>query len=133
METCKSCHNGKKSTIVATAGFATFQPHARTDDFERYPQVWLGYHMMVGLLVGTFGFFWLHTVLWFVREYRDRQQAKLRPHVKLDTLPQALQGKHVQRFSAIWRIAHLTFALSLMLLTLTGMPLFYADADWARR
>ena len=43
----------------------------------------------------------------------------------------SLQGKHVRRFSPIWRVAHLTFALSLMVLTLTGIPLFYPDAPWA--
>jgi len=86
---------------------------------------------MVQLLLGTFGFFWLHTLLWFYREWKDRQQAKLRPHVKLDSLPPDLQGKHFKRFSGIWRIAHITFALSLMILTVTGMPLFYPDVAWA--
>ena len=33
--------------------------------------------------------------------------------------------------AAIWRIAHLIFAISLMVLTLTGMPLFYPDVAWA--
>ena len=131
METCKECHNGKKDVGVAPAGFATFQPHGTTNDFARYPQMWLGYQMMVGLLVGTFGFFWLHTALWFYRELKDRQQAKLRPHVKVEALPAQFAGKHFKRFGAIWRVAHLSFALSLMLLTLTGMPLFYPDAAWA--
>ena len=31
--------------------------------------------MMTGLLVGTFAFFWLHTALWFYREYKDRKAA----------------------------------------------------------
>ena len=131
LETCKTCHNGKKDIGVATAGFATFQPHATTNDFARYPQVWIGWQIMVQLLVGTFGFFWLHTLLWFYREYTDRKQAKLRPHVKLTALPTGQQGKHVQRFSRTWRIAHITFALSLMILTLTGMPLFYPEVAWA--
>jgi cytochrome b subunit of formate dehydrogenase len=86
---------------------------------------------MVQLLVGTFGFFWLHTLLWFYREWKDGQEAKLRPHVKLAGLPVEQQGKHFKRFSAIWRVAHLSFALSLMVLTLTGMPLFYPDVAWA--
>ena len=29
---------------------------------------------MVGLLLGTFSFFWLHTLLWFYREYQERQK-----------------------------------------------------------
>jgi predicted CXXCH cytochrome family protein len=130
LETCGSCHNGKKA-MLASAGFATFQPHARTDDFARYPQVWIGFRMMAGLLVGTFAFFWLHTALWFYREIKDRRQPKLVQRIKTEALPLAHQGKHVRRFSAVWRLAHLTFAVSLMLLTLTGMPLLYADAAWA--
>jgi cytochrome b subunit of formate dehydrogenase len=131
LDTCKSCHNGKKVAIVASAGFATFQPHAHNDDFANYPQTWIGYHMMVGLLVGTFAFFWLHTALWFYREVADRRSAKLRPHVKAEAIPAKAPGKQFQRFSAVWRAAHLTFAISLMLLTLTGMPLLYAETPWA--
>jgi cytochrome b subunit of formate dehydrogenase len=131
LETCQNCHNGKKGMVQASAGFATFQPHARTDDFAKFPQVWLGYRMMVGLLLFTFGFFWAHTALWFYREYTDRKQGKLRPRVLPAALPAGLKGRHVRRFSAPWRIAHLVFALSLMLLTLTGMPLFYPDVAWA--
>ena len=26
---------------------------------------------MMGLLAGTFAFFWTHTALWFYREYKD--------------------------------------------------------------
>lgn len=131
METCKSCHDGTKGVVAAPAGFATFQPHGRTDDFHRYPQMWIGYQMMVGLLVGTFGFFWLHTALWFYREWKDRREGKTGTHVKLAALPPELQGRHFRRFPALWRVAHLLFALSLMILTLTGMPLFYPDAAWA--
>ena len=130
LETCRSCH-GKKGVGEAPAGFASFQPHGRTDDFAHYPQMWIGYQMMVGLLLGTFGFFWLHTALWFYREYQDRRHGRGAPQVALAALPVELQHKQVRRFSGIWRLAHITFALSLMLLTLTGMPLFYPDAAWA--
>jgi cytochrome b subunit of formate dehydrogenase len=37
-------------------------------------------------------------------------------------LPAAQAGRQVQRFSAVWRAAHLVFALGLMLLALTGLP-----------
>jgi cytochrome b subunit of formate dehydrogenase len=130
MDTCQSCHNGKKGVGVAPAGFASFQPHGRTDDFQRYPQMWIGYRMMVGLLVGTFAFFWLHTALWFIREYRERKLVRPVPAVKLEALGVGA-GKQVRRFNVPWRIGHLLFAVSLMLLTLTGMPLFYPDAPWA--
>jgi cytochrome b subunit of formate dehydrogenase len=44
-----------------------------------------------------------------------------------------LQGeaKQVRRFGLIWRIGHLLFALSVMMLILTGMAVFYAETNWA--
>ena len=51
-------------------------------------------------------------------------------HRVVDELPQH-HGKQVRRFGLIWRIAHLCFALSVMLLILTGMAVFYADTTWA--
>jgi len=87
--------------------------------------------MMTGLLLGTFAFFWLHTALWFYREYKERKARGGMPHIRLDEVPARLHEKHIQRFSATWRVAHLLFAVSLMILTFTGMPLFYPDVAWA--
>jgi len=124
LKTCQKCHAN------ATAGFVSFEPHATTNDFGRFPQVWLSAKFMIGLLAGTFAFFWTHTALWFYREYRERQSRKSRPHVLTNDLPQA-QGRYYRRFTAIWRLAHLLFAVSLMVLTLTGMAVLYAESAWA--
>ena len=131
LKTCKQCHTPKKGLPDATPGFVTFEPHGTTNDFEKYPEIWLASKFMIGLLVGTFAFFWTHTLFWFYREYKDRQQRKMRPHINMEALPDEFKGKVYQRFSPIWRIAHLLFALSLMTLTVTGMPLFFPDAVWA--
>ncbi len=132
LETCRSCHNPKKGLADVSKGFASFQPHADPHDFNRYPQVWAAWQLMSGLLVGTFSFFWLHTILWFYREWKERKaRGGGHLHVRLDEVQSQLRGKQFQRFSATWRVAHLMFALSLMVLTLTGMPLFYPDVAWA--
>ena len=131
LDTCRECHSGKKDLALAPASFVSFEPHATTNDFARYPQTWVAWQMMVGLLVGTFGFFWAHTALWFYRELQDRRHGVSSTRVKVSAIPAAAQGLHVRRFSAVWRAAHLAFALSLMVLTLTGMPLFYPNAVWA--
>jgi len=123
--TCRKCH------LDATAGFLTFEPHATSHDFARYPYVWLATKSMIALLIGVFLFFWTHTALWFYREYRDRQARKLRPHVVAEE-PLQLQGKQYQRFGPVWRLAHLVFALSVMTLVLTGMAVFFADSAWAK-
>ena len=124
LQTCQKCHK------EATKGFVTFEPHGTPHDFGRYPYIWIASTFMLQLLAGTFAFFWTHTALWFYREYKDRQQRKTRPHVLAEAIPEA-NGKYYQRFPLIWRIAHLTFALSLMILTLTGMSVFYAKTAWA--
>src|SRR6185369_4202689 len=70
LETCQKCH------LDATAGFATFQPHANDKDFNKYPLVWLSSKFMLLLLAGVFTFFWSHSALWYYRELRDHQQGK---------------------------------------------------------
>ena len=131
IETCQKCHNAKKGLPNVPKGFASFQPHGNEHNFARYPQMWIAFQMMTGLLLGTFAFFWLHTALWFYREYKERKARGGQPHIRLDEVPPRLHDKHIQRFSATWRAAHLLFAVSLMVLTLTGMPLFYPDVAWA--
>jgi cytochrome b subunit of formate dehydrogenase len=125
LQTCRKCHE------QATAGFVTFQPHANTHDFDRYPTMWVASKFMIALLLGVFAFFWTHSALWFYREHRDRREGKSAPHVATGELPQ-LQGKHFNRFRPAWRVAHLAFALSVMMLVLTGMAVLYADTAWAK-
>jgi cytochrome b subunit of formate dehydrogenase len=134
LEACQECHSGKKNIPLATAGFVSFSPHGVTDDFERYPQLWIANKIMVGLLTSVFAFFWLHSLLWFYREYKERRLRRVQPHVKFDdpsAVPAELKGKQFQRFSRTWRVAHLMFLLSVMTLTLSGIPLFFPQAPWA--
>ena len=124
LATCQQCHKN------ATPGFLTFQPHATSHDFERYPQVWIATKLMVALLIGVFVFFWTHTALWFYREWRERKEGKTSPHVVgLHLHP---QGKQFQRFAPLWRLAHLVFAISVMTLVFTGMAVFFAEMPWAQ-
>ena len=124
LQTCRKCHEG------ATAGFVTFEPHATTHDYDRYPRMWIASKFMIALITGVFFFFWTHSALWFYREHKDRQAGKTRPHVQTNELPR-LQGRYYQRFTIGWRLVHLLFALALMILSLTGMAAFYAETGWA--
>ena len=84
----------------------------------------------IGLLAGTFAFFWLHSALWFYREYKDRKQGKNRPHIKIEDLPVGSRT-HFKRFPKWWRVAHLIGAVSIMTLVLTGVGVLYAQSAWA--
>ena len=125
LKTCQKCHQ------EASAGFVTFQPHATAHDFDRYPYMWLSSKFMIALLAGVFLFFWSHSALWFYREFRDRKEGKIRPFVMTQEL-RKFEGRQYRRFGPVWRLAHLVFALSVMMLVLSGMAVFYADTGWAK-
>jgi len=124
LKTCKKCHQD------ATAGFATFESHATTDDFMHYPYVWIASKFVIAAVGGVLVIFWIHSAFWFYRELRDRQQRRLRPHVRAEALPPA-EGRYFQRWSALWRWAHFLFAVSIILLVATGLTLLYPNTAWA--
>jgi hypothetical protein len=61
VETCRQCHEG------ASANFAMYDPHANRHNRDRSPLLYYAGKFMDLLLIGVFGFFGLHTLLWFVR------------------------------------------------------------------
>jgi cytochrome b subunit of formate dehydrogenase len=141
LKTCQECHNGKngwKGLQKATPGFVTFSPHANTHDFEKYPQMWIASKFMLALLIGVFAFFWVHSALWYYREYKDgcrvffNPKGRSKSHLEADALLHGqAKGKQIRRFSKLVRSAHLIFALVTMTLITTGMLVFYANTDWA--
>src|SRR5262249_1626504 len=46
LETCQKCH------VNAKQGFVSFQPHANTHDFNKYPEMWITAKFMLALLAG---------------------------------------------------------------------------------
>ena len=70
LATCRTCHPS------ASENFALFQPHANKDDRERLPALYYAARFMDALLIGVFGFFGAHTVLWFARERVGRDEGK---------------------------------------------------------
>lgn len=126
VKTCQKCHTD------ATAAFITFEPHGTSHDFGRYPLIWLASKFVLLMVSAMLVFFWSHTALWFYRESRERAERKMQTYVKKDELGDTqFKGKYYERFPALWRLAHLISALSLMVLVLTGMSVFYAEAPWA--
>lgn len=73
VETCKQCHP------KASRAFAQFHPHPDPTDKARFPGLYLMTVFMTTLLAGTFGFFGLHTVLWFPRSLIERLRRRRRP------------------------------------------------------
>ncbi len=119
LETCQQCHED------APEGFLSFNAHADKDDFEKNPIIWLTAKFMEWLIIGVFGFFWTHVILWGYREFRDRQQGKgYIPPATADTV-------YFRRFTTTWRVLHLLFAVSTMTLALSGSTLLLSHTAWA--
>ncbi len=129
LKTCQSCHDGKKRPL-ATAGFVSFGPHANSHDFAKYPQMWIATKFMQALLIGVFAFFWLHSGLWYYREWKDRKSRVAVSHIRTEGLANQPE-KVFQRFPVGWRIAHLAFALITMTLVLTGTSALFSHTTWA--
>lgn len=66
-QTCQKCHPG------ANVNFARYDPHADPDDQSRNPVLFWASRLMKGLLLGVFGFFGIHTLLWFPRSWKARR------------------------------------------------------------
>jgi thiosulfate reductase cytochrome b subunit len=124
LKTCQKCHEN------ANENFAQYIVHADHSDPERYPQLFYVFWLMTMLLIGTFAFFALHTILWLYRsmvlymsDSREWREEKT----------QALEDtEEFTRFAPLDRFLHGLVIFSFLLLVTTGMPLKFYYTDWAR-
>jgi cytochrome b subunit of formate dehydrogenase len=124
--TCQKCHR------QANASFAKFMPHADHGDRDHYPGLYWSFVGMTGLLVGTFAFFGLHTLFWFVRSFGVYLSNPTRFRATKRKLRDETGAKLYVRFRPVDRFCHLLIIVSFMLLVITGMPLKFHSAPWAQ-
>ncbi|MDA8160704.1 MAG: cytochrome c3 family protein [Desulfobacteraceae bacterium] len=76
VKTCSKCHPN------ANQSFTTYLTHAThsSADKDKYPYLFYTFWAMTGLLVGTFAFFGLHTILWVPRSIIERLKAMTKQH-----------------------------------------------------
>ena len=118
VKTCSGCHSG------VNANFVKFDVHPDPSDPERSVPTYVAHIFMTGLLIFVFGFFGLHTLLWLQRSAVALIRGEVARY-RDDTV-------YVRRFNLVARLTHITVVVSFMLLALTGLPLMYHDAGWAR-
>jgi cytochrome b subunit of formate dehydrogenase len=117
-QTCGQCHKN------VNASFLTFDPHNDpTDPHDNLP-VHVIWFLMTGLLLGVFGFFGLHDLLWLQRTLVGKLRGEF-------AAVHGGAGQYVRRFSGMQIGLHLTIILSFLLLATTGLPLKFAAATWA--
>jgi len=68
VETCSKCHKG------ANAQFVKYDPHPDPTNYQRDPVLWYANVFYWVLIPGCFGFFALHSALWFNRSWRERRK-----------------------------------------------------------
>jgi predicted CXXCH cytochrome family protein len=120
VNTCKKCHTD------ANRRFTGYLTHATHHNKNKYPALYYTFWGMTGLLVGVFGFFGVHLLLWLPRSFQGiRKKKKQRA---------ALSDKYyIRRFTTSQRLTHLFVILSFIMLATTGMTLKFANMHWASR
>jgi hypothetical protein len=66
--TCGACHPG------ANASFVQYDPHPNPLDYKRSAVLWWANRFYWVLIPGCFGFFGLHSALWYLRSARERRE-----------------------------------------------------------
>lgn len=118
VRTCAQCHPG------ANRRFAGYLTHATHHDPEKYPALFFAFWGMTALLVGTFGFFGIHTLMWFPRSLKEmRKRKEAAAHA---------ERRMVRRFDPVVRQMHFVLIISFFGLALTGMALKFSYMGWAR-
>lgn len=114
VNTCAQCHP------KATHEFTNYLTHATHND---NPVLFWAFWGMTTLLIGVFGFFGLHTLMWLPTSLKQR---KINKH----KMPEGT-AKYYRRFNKRQRFTHIMIILSFVLLALTGMTLKFAHMGWA--
>jgi cytochrome b subunit of formate dehydrogenase len=124
VQTCSQCHP------KATPSFTKYITHADHTDAKNYPVLHWTFVFMTALLLGTFGFFGLHTAFWVFRSgYLYLHDSKTFREAKIST---QVGDEWFTRFIPLERVLHFTLVTSFLLLTLTGMPLKFYYTHWAK-
>ena len=67
VQTCSKCHQGVNERFIQ------YDPHPDPRNFARSPLLWWINRFYTVLIAGCFGFFGLHSLLWFRRSAKDRR------------------------------------------------------------
>jgi cytochrome b subunit of formate dehydrogenase len=117
--TCGNCHEGSHRR------FAGYLTHATHHDKDKYPILFYTFWGMTALLVGTFSFFGMHTLLWLPLSFKEMLHHKRK---------EKKEGKELiyRRFDGIVRQLHFVLILSFFGVALTGMTLKFSYMPWAQ-
>jgi hypothetical protein len=117
--TCGDCHGS------VTMGFASYNPHIDASDPSDNFYVYLIAMAMHALIIGVFGFFGIHAILWLQRGIVGLKRGEFVGH-------HSPSGQYVRRFKKRDINMHLLIIVTFLLLAATGLPLKFSYAPWAQ-
>lgn len=120
LDTCRQCHP------TAEKNFIGFAPHLNHHDAEKFPVETAVFKFMTALLINVFLIFSFHTLLWFIRAMFEKLKHEGPPHLGNPS------GRYFLRFNFYHRITHFLIFTSFITLSVTGLPLKFHDAAWAK-
>ncbi|MBN1338847.1 MAG: cytochrome c3 family protein [Bacteroidales bacterium] len=118
VETCRKCHPD------ANMRFTGYLTHATHHNKAKYPALYYTFWGMTSLLIGVFGFFGIHLLMWLPRSIQSMKKRRERHKAEGPRY-------YIRRFTRSQRATHLFVILSFMMLALTGMMLKFAGMPWA--
>lgn len=118
--TCKKCHED------ANMRFTGYLTHATHHNKTKYPVLFYTFWGMTSLLIGVFGFFGVHLLMWLPRSFKEIKTK--RKHREAES-----NKYHIQRFTPSQRLTHFFVIISFIMLALTGMSLKFANMTWANK
>lgn len=134
--TCRQCHQ------EATRQFVRFEPHAKPTERGRFPVLFWTMVGMTALLVGTFSFFWVHSLLWAFRSFIEKRQHRIAASFPGAATPPATPpaapagsgrpDRVYRRFKPVHVVLHLMVIVSFLGLALTGLPLKFSGTPWGK-
>jgi cytochrome b subunit of formate dehydrogenase len=101
-----------------------YSPHPEPDNADKSALVYYVSHFMEWLLLGTFTFFGIHTLLWIQRSIVAYVSEKHERSPDDDV--------YVVRFAKVHRFTHLLIVVSFILLAATGLPLMFYYTSWGQ-
>jgi predicted CXXCH cytochrome family protein len=125
VKTCGKCHP------QADANFVKFDPHANYRNPKK-PVFYWTFLLMHTLLASVFGAFWLHTFLWWRKDFWEQRASRAKGIFFPRFLSPDEEGQIYRRFSSFDIVLHVAIMVSFMGLILTGLPLEFSGATWAK-
>jgi cytochrome b subunit of formate dehydrogenase len=116
---CGECHG------QVTAAFASFNPHIDPSDPSDNFWVYLIAMAMHALIIGVFGFFGIHALLWLQRGIVGLKRGEFIGH-------DSASGQYVRRFRNRDITMHIIIIVTFLTLAATGLPLKFSHAPWAQ-